>query len=102
MLLKDQEIAKLKMKSTYEDDDWVVPHFVLRQKEISLPKVNARDIMEREKNERTMDLADSGSTSDSERDSGSRSPKSSKSDKEYQKLKSKTAIEGFSSGKGAR
>ena len=22
MLLKDEEIAKLKLKSTYEDDDW--------------------------------------------------------------------------------
>lgn len=30
MLLKDEEIAKLKLKSTYEDDDWVIPYFLLR------------------------------------------------------------------------
>lgn len=30
MLLKDEEIAKLKSKSNYEDDDWVIPYFVLR------------------------------------------------------------------------
>ena len=42
MLLKDEEIAKLRLKSTYEDDDWVIPPFVLRAKEVSLPKVNGR------------------------------------------------------------
>jgi hypothetical protein len=42
MLLKDEEIAKLKLKSTYEDDDWLIPPFVLRAKEVSLPKVNGR------------------------------------------------------------
>jgi hypothetical protein len=66
MLLKDEEIAKLKAKSSYEDDDWMVPPFVLRQKEISLPKVNARGVMEQEKEERNMEIADVGSTSDSE------------------------------------
>lgn len=52
MMLKDEEIAKLKIKSTWEDDDWVVPPFVLKAKEISLPKVNGRGIMEKEKDER--------------------------------------------------
>lgn len=42
MLLKDEEIAKLRIKSTWEDDDWVIPAFVLRAKEVSLPKVNGR------------------------------------------------------------
>ena len=30
MLLKDDEITKLKIKSTWEEDDWNVPFFVLR------------------------------------------------------------------------
>lgn len=42
MMLRDDEIAKLKLKSQYEDDDWVVPAFVLKGKEMSLPKVNGR------------------------------------------------------------
>lgn len=42
MLLRDDEIAKLKLKSVYEDDDWVIPAFVLKAKEMSLPKVNGR------------------------------------------------------------
>ena len=47
MLLKDEEIAKLKLKSSYEDDDWNIPPFVLKAKEMSLPKVNGRAVMER-------------------------------------------------------
>lgn len=56
MLLKDDEIAKLKMKSVYEDDDWVIPAFVLKAKEMSLPKVNGRAVMEKEKDEREMEI----------------------------------------------
>ena len=39
MLMKDQEIAKLKVKSTYDDgiDDWIVPPFILRGREVTLP-----------------------------------------------------------------
>jgi len=76
MLLREDEIAKLKLKSTYEDDDWVVPAFVLKAKEISLPKVNGRAVMEREKDERELEITgptevDGGgsrSTGDSESD----------------------------------
>jgi hypothetical protein len=76
MLLKDEEIAKLKLKSTYEDDDWIVPPFVLKAKEVCLPKVNGRQMMEREKDEREMEINDevygggSRSTGDSESDNG--------------------------------
>jgi hypothetical protein len=44
-----EEIAKLRLKSTYEDDDWVIPPFLLKAKEVSLPKVNGRAMMERDK-----------------------------------------------------
>ena len=72
MLLKDEEITKLKRKSKYEDDDWVVPYFVLRQKEVNLPKVNGRNIMENEKNERALEMNDGGSTGESDCDSESK------------------------------
>lgn len=42
MMLRDDEIAKLKLKSQYEDDDWQIPAFVMKGKEMSLPKVNGR------------------------------------------------------------
>jgi hypothetical protein len=56
MLLKDEEIAKLKIKSTWEEDDWAIPPFVLKAKEISLPKVNGRGIMDKEKEERDLEI----------------------------------------------
>lgn len=56
MLLRDDEIAKLKLKSSYEDDDWVIPAFVLKAKEVVLPKLNGRAIMEKEKEEREMEI----------------------------------------------
>lgn len=39
MLMKDEEIAKIKLKSSYDDNinDWIVPPFMLRAKEVTLP-----------------------------------------------------------------
>lgn len=46
MLMKDEEIAKLRMKSKYDEDanDWVIPPFILKAKEVTLPamKKNAQ------------------------------------------------------------
>ena len=58
MLLKNEEIARLKMKSTYEDNDWIIPPFTLRGKELNLPKLNGRSIMEHEKEDRDMHILD--------------------------------------------
>lgn len=79
MMLRDDEIAKLKLKSVYEDDDWVIPAFVLKGKEMSLPKLNGRAVMEREKDEREMEFTDhnGGATVDA---GGSRSTGDSDSD----------------------
>jgi hypothetical protein len=50
MLMKDEEIAKLRLKSEYDDDldDWKVPPFILKAKEVTLPslKKNGYDVME--------------------------------------------------------
>lgn len=95
MLLKDDEIAKLKMKSTYEDDDWVIPAFVLKAKEVCLPKVNGRAVMEKEKDEREMEIQNRSNGSQEVDGGGSRSTGDSESDHEqnYQKHASKTAKE---------
>lgn len=48
--MKDEEIAKLKTKSSYEDNinDWIIPPFILRAREVTLPslKKNGYDMME--------------------------------------------------------
>ena len=50
MLMKDEEIAKLKLKSSYDDNlnDWIVPPFILKSKEVTLPslKKTGYDVME--------------------------------------------------------
>ena len=66
MLLKDEEIAKIKLKSQYDDNvnDWIVPPFILRGKEVTLPsmKKNGYNMMEQEKESR--DLTIDGDDSD--------------------------------------
>lgn len=39
MLMKDAEIAKVKRKAQYDDNlnDWIIPPFILRGKEVNLP-----------------------------------------------------------------
>jgi hypothetical protein len=53
MLMKNEEIAKLKLKSQYDDniDDWMIPPFMLKAKEVTLPtlKKAGYDAMELEK-----------------------------------------------------
>ena len=48
--MRDNEIAQIKMKSEYDDnaDDWIVPPFLMRGKEIMLPqlKKGGFDMME--------------------------------------------------------
>ena len=58
MLLKNDEIARLKTKSEYDDqlNDWNIPPFVLRAKEINFPKVNGKRIMAQEKDERDLSI----------------------------------------------
>lgn len=76
--MKDEEIAKLKLKSNYDDNvnDWIIPPFNLRAKEVTLPslKKTAYDVMEQEKENR--DLAIDG---DSEDDSKTHKQRGAKS-----------------------
>ena len=72
MLMKDEEIAKLKIKSSYDDglDDWQVPPFILRAKEVTLPslKKNGYDVMEQEKENRDLTIDGGKTDSESEED----------------------------------
>lgn len=79
MLMKDDDIARIKMKSSYDDntEDWVVPPFMLKAKEVTLPqlKKNGYDVMEQEKENRELAIEGDGSGSDyddSEKDGPSR------------------------------
>lgn len=50
MLMKNEEIVRLKTKSSYDDNinDWIIPPFILKAKEITLPslKMNGYNMME--------------------------------------------------------
>jgi hypothetical protein len=50
MMMKSEEIARLKSKSSYDDNtgEWNVPPFILKGKEITLPslKKNGYEVME--------------------------------------------------------
>jgi hypothetical protein len=58
MVMRNEDIAKLKMKSQFDDaiNDWVIPVFLLKNKEITLPslsiKKQAQDMMDEEKQHR--------------------------------------------------
>lgn len=99
MMLRDDEIAKLKLKSQYEDDDWVIPAFVMKGKEMSLPKVNGRAVMENEKHEREMEFTDNHYNNAVLDAGGSRSTGDSDSDHDQYKNKlGRTAKDTTSSG----
>ena len=66
--MKDEEIAKIKLKSDYDEnaDDWIVPPFQLRAKEVTLPslgKKNGFDMMEQEKENRELAIDGGAETS---------------------------------------
>lgn len=67
MLLKPEELHKIKLKCTYDEDDgqWTIPVFQLKAKEVSLPtlssKKQAQDYMENQKEHRQLDFGDGGS-----------------------------------------
>lgn len=67
MVMKPEEIAKLKNKSTYDDgaNEWTIPVFILKNREVALPslsiKKQAQELMENQKNEREVVYADDDS-----------------------------------------
>lgn len=44
MVLSKEHLAKLKMRSQYDDaiNDWVIPVFLLKNKEIALPSLSVK------------------------------------------------------------
>ena len=39
-VFKSEEIARIKAKSQFDDDEWIVPPFVFKSKELVFPKLN--------------------------------------------------------------
>lgn len=69
MLMREDEIARLRHKSEYDDnaDDWLVPPFLLRAKEITLPQLRkGYDVMEQEKENRELAIDGGEEAADSE------------------------------------
>ncbi len=58
MVMKPEELAKLKSKSSYDDgmNEWSIPVFLLKAREVALPslsiKKQAAEFMDAQKNER--------------------------------------------------
>lgn len=63
MMLKDTEMYKLKekIKFDFEKGKWIVPPFVVKQKEVAFPKIGmAKNFVREEKNQREIIIADTG------------------------------------------
>lgn len=62
--MKNEELAKLKIKSNYDDgmNEWAIPVFLLKNREVTLPSVSikkqSQDFMENQKNERVLVFED--------------------------------------------
>ena len=69
MIMKPEELAKLKSKATYDDasNEWNIPVFVMKNREVALPslsiKKQAQEYMENQKNERDVVYADESASS---------------------------------------
>jgi DNA-directed RNA polymerase subunit H (RpoH/RPB5) len=68
MLLTKAELYRIREKTVFDENEmkWIVPHFYLRGKEVVLPKINAKDTVAKEIQERevVIDTADGGSDSE--------------------------------------
>lgn len=44
MVMKPEELTKLKMKSSYDDgsNEWTIPVFLLKNKEVALPSLSIK------------------------------------------------------------
>ena len=63
MMLKSGEMYKLKEKIKFDFDKnrWIIPPFIVKQKEVAFPKiVNAMNLVREEKNQREIIMADNG------------------------------------------
>lgn len=68
MLLSKAELYKIREKTQFDENEmkWVVPYFYLRGKEVVLPKINARDTVAKEMQERELVIETAADVGDSE------------------------------------
>lgn len=68
MLLTKAELYRIREKTVFDENEmkWVVPYFYLRGKEVVLPKINAKDTIAKELQEREVVVDTQAGGSDSE------------------------------------
>lgn len=62
MMLRPDEIARIRSKSTFSEelDDWKVPKFIFKQKDLVFPKLNGMALVNDQLDQRTIQLIDDG------------------------------------------
>ena len=64
-MLRPDEIARIRTKSSFEEDedDWKVPAFIFKQKELTFPKLNGLSLVTDSINNRNVQVLDNGCSS---------------------------------------
>ena len=65
MILNNHEIAKIRMKSQFDDDtnEWKIPYFYMKAKDVQFPtlsRIKNRDLVENEKENRDIEFGQNG------------------------------------------
>lgn len=65
MMLRPDEIARIRTKSTFDEaeDDWKVPPFIFKQKELTFPKLNGLALVNDSIANRNVQVLDGGCSS---------------------------------------
>lgn len=66
--MKDAEIAKVKRKAQYDDNlnDWIIPPFILRGKEVNLPQMKKNGYTQMDQEKENREIQFEGAEEDSE------------------------------------
>ena len=61
MMLRPDEIARIRTKSSFDEDedDWKVPAFIFKQKELTFPKLNGMALVNDAIDNRNVQIIDS-------------------------------------------
>jgi len=62
MMLRTDEYARIKSKSSYSDEleDWVVPAFIFKQKDVVFPKLNGMALVNDQLDQRSVQIVGEG------------------------------------------
>ena len=65
LMLRPDEIARIRSKASYSDelDDWTVPAFIFKQKDLVFPKLNGMSLVNDQMDQRAVHILDQDKTS---------------------------------------